>query len=82
MSRLVYCDQKMIDLDACEVVYDTPFTPESLKEDFEAPMRTLERERRVACRRAPRKFRRYAVYKAKLGFRPHHGVRRRSNPAV
>lgn len=37
MSRLVYCDQKMIDLDACEVVYDTPFTPESLEEDFEAP---------------------------------------------
>ena len=37
MSRLVYCDQKMIDLDACEVVYNTPFTLESLKEDFEAP---------------------------------------------
>ena len=40
MSRIIYADQKTIDLDLCPVVYDRPFAQKTLWEDFEAPSGT------------------------------------------
>lgn len=36
MEKILYIDQKKIDLSKCEVLYSRPFSEESLKEDFDA----------------------------------------------